>query len=163
MKTLLLTLMLCLAAVRTGYAEDQISLKLTSQSGLQGWTLATARNSKGEWINSTLVIVTKSKEETFRASRAFIEVWGFADLEDTAVIVRSRNLHGPSWIEKFDIKTGKLLAQCQGSNELKDTPKWAQPWCDASKQEAEQAVPSGGAKFPSSGTTPKSSAPGDAH
>jgi len=111
---------------------------------MQGWTLATAKHSQGEWMNSALVIVTKSKKEkTFRASRAFIEVWGFTD-SDTTVVVRSRNSHGPSWIEKFDITTGKVVAECQGSSDLKDTPKWAQPWCDESKKDAEQVVPPNG-------------------
>lgn len=138
MKTLLLTTLLCLLVVSTSHAEEQTSLKQTSNDGIRGWTLATAKHSKGEWMNSTLVIVTKAKvEKKFRASRAFIEVWGLAD-SDTAVVVRSRNSHGPSWIEKFDIATGKLVAECQGSNYLKDTPKWAQPWCDKSKKEAEQ-------------------------
>jgi hypothetical protein len=74
-------------------------------------------------------------------SRAFIETWGFAD-SDKAVVVRSRNSHGPSWIEKFDIATGKVVAECQGSNSLENTPKWAQAWCDASKKEPEQAASS---------------------
>lgn len=90
-------------------------------------------------MNSTLVIVTKAKvEKTFRASRAFIEVWGFAD-SDTTAVVRSRNSHGPSWIQKFDLATGKVVAECPGSDDFKDTPKWAQPWCDESKKDAEKA------------------------
>jgi hypothetical protein len=125
-------------ATPTSRAEDQSSLKLTSKSGLRGWTLATTKHAAGQWMNSTLVIVTPSKvEKKFVVSRAFIETWGFADT-DTVVIVRSRNSHGPSWIEKFDIVTGKVIAECQGSNHLENTPKWAQPWCDESKEEAEQ-------------------------
>ena len=139
MKTLLLTIALSIAAVTTGHSDGQTSLKLTSASGIEGWTLATGKHSEGGWMNSTLVVVTGAKvKKSFNASRAFIEVWGFAD-SDTAVVVRSRNSHGPSWIEKFDIATGKLLAECQGSSYLKDTPKWAQPWCDEAKREAEQA------------------------
>ena len=138
MKILLVTALFCVLAFSTSRAEEQTSLKLTSKGGIQGWTLATAKHSQGEWMNSTLVIVTKSKvEKKLSASRAFIEVWGFAD-SDTAVVVRSRNSHGPSWIEKFDVATGKLVAECPGSNHFKDTPKWAQPWCDESKKETEQ-------------------------
>jgi hypothetical protein len=139
MKTLLMAAMLCTLATSASRAEDQISLKLTSQSGVQGWTLATAKHSGGEWMNSTLVIFTPSKVEMkIRVSRAFIETWGFAD-SDKAVVVRSRHSHGPSWIEKFDIATGRVVAECQGSNHLEHTPKWAQAWCDASKNEAQAA------------------------
>ena len=139
MKNLLVITILCIIAISTSHGEGHVSLKLTSPSGFKGWTLATAKHSQGEWMNSTLVIVTKAEvEKTFKASRAFIEVWGFAD-SDTAIVVRSRNSHGPSWIEKFDLVTGKVVAECQGSNNLKDTPKWAQSWCDESKTDPEEA------------------------
>lgn len=134
MKTLLVTALFWVLAVSASHAGGQPSLKLTSQSGIKGWTVATAKQRNGGWMNSTLVIVTASKvERTFRASRAFIEIWGFTD-SDRHVVVRSRNSHGPSWIEKFDLATGKRVAECHGSNHLKDTPKWARPWCDESKK-----------------------------
>ena len=118
-------------------AAEHKFLTLESKGGLKGWTIATAEHSRGGWMNTTLVVVDKKKvKRKFQASRAFIERWGFAD-SDRAVVVRSRNAHGPSWIEKFDISTGELIAECAGSNSFEDTPRWAQPWCDAAKEPAE--------------------------
>ena len=125
-----------LSAVSIRAAERKF-LALESKDGIKGWTFATAVHSRGGWMNSTLVVVDeRNVERKFHSSRAFIEKWGFSD-SDTTVVVRSRNAHGPSWIEKFDISTGKLIAECQGSNSLKDTPGWAQPWCDEAKTSAE--------------------------
>jgi hypothetical protein len=141
MKHHFLAILVCVFAALPSYADDQITLRQTSRSGFKGWTVATAKHSQGTWMNSTLVIVTRDKvQQKIHASRAFIEVWGFTE-SDKAVVVRSRNAHGPSWIEKFDSTTGKLIAECPGSNHIKDTPTWAQPWCDESTKPAEQGTP----------------------
>lgn len=115
-------------------------LAKVSKSGLVGWTYAAGQHSRGDWMNDELCIARSKHDRThISTSRAFIEVWAFTD-NDTHVVTRSRHYHGPSWIEKFDISTGKLIDECEGSNFLKDTPKWAQPWCDEADSHAEQPV-----------------------
>lgn len=114
-------------------AEEHRSLEATSKNGIKGVTVATVRHSKGGWMNSALVLTgpgTSTKE--FRISRAFIERWGFTDA-DKSVVIRSRNAHGPSWLAKYDIASGNLIAECSGSEEPKDTPEWARPFCDQSE------------------------------
>lgn len=100
-----------------------------SKSRLVGWTYARGRHSRGMWMNNQLCIARNSQDRTlFNASRAFIEVWGFTD-NDTHVVMRSRNAHGPTWIEKFSIDTGRLVAECSGFDSP-DTPEWARPYLD---------------------------------
>lgn len=124
----------------------QSSLFQEYKDGPRGWTEAYHRHSTGSWMNGNLVVVTTAKEKkTFRAGYGFINRWGFAD-EGRCVVICSRNSHGPARIEKYEIASGKLLAECQGSKALEDTPGWAQPWCDATelakaeKETAEKAA-----------------------
>lgn len=100
------------------------------KDGSRGWTEADAKHSRGEWMNHRLVIITTGKKKrTFNSSRAFIEDWGITD-RGSCVVIRSRNEHGPSWIEKFKLSTGEPVAECQGSEYLPKTPMWAWGWCD---------------------------------
>ncbi len=59
----------------------------------------------------------------FNVSRAFIDFWDFAD-KDTCVVIRCVNAHGPSWIQKYRIDTGELVAESSGSDD------WAKPYAD---------------------------------
>ena len=105
-------------------------LEATSESGIKGETVTKHRNSRGDWMNSLLILKQPGKDEKeFRSFYTWIEKWGFGDA-DKSVVIRSRNAHGPSRIEKYDIASGKLLAECSGSDLLKDTPEWARPFCD---------------------------------
>lgn len=102
-------------------------LPRVSQGGLVGWTHASGRHSRGMWMNKALRIARDGRlVREFKASRAFIEVWDLTD-SDSCVIIRSRNAHGPSRIEKFRIDTGELVAEGSGSH---DVPAWAQPYSD---------------------------------
>lgn len=116
------------------------------KDGPRGWTEADRQHSQGEWMNNTVVVVTAAEErKTFHVARAFIEKWGFAD-GGKSIVTRCRNAHGPSWIDKFEIASGKLLAECSGSEHLENTPEWARPWCDETtekemaKETAEKAA-----------------------
>lgn len=130
MKIEALATLMGIAPVVATSAADQVFLKQTSQTGIQGWTLAAARHSDGSWMNSILILIKPDGgKKQIRSSYAFIEKWGFSD-GDATVVIRARQAHGPSWIQKFDISSCKLLAECQGSRFLRDTPIWARPWCD---------------------------------
>jgi hypothetical protein len=99
-------------------------------SGLVGWSRYNRRNRYGEPVNSALrVMVSARRWEDFRAALPFIEKWGFAD-HDTTVIVKSRGRHGPSLIQRFSLKTGKLVDSTNGSARYSETPEWARPVAD---------------------------------
>jgi hypothetical protein len=101
-----------------------------SGSGDVGWTYAAGRHSRGAWMNSELCIA-KSKSEITRiqADRAFIELWEFTD-DNRCVVLRSRNIHGPSRIEKIEIGSGQLVESCSGSDYPEQTPVWARKYID---------------------------------
>ncbi len=122
---------------------------LGDKSGMRGWTEAKEWSSyAGEWMNSKLVVVTAAKEKKTFSGGVFIRDWGFAD-KGKSVVIRSSAAHGPAWMQKFEIASGKLLAECPGSDSLEDTPEWARPWCDATelaKEEKEAAEKEAAAK-----------------
>jgi hypothetical protein len=60
----------------------------------------------------------------FHVSRAFIDLWDFTD-NDTCVVIRCVNAHGPSWIR---IDTGELVGEGPCSDNV---PEWAKPYADA--------------------------------
>src|SRR5438067_3176448 len=105
-------------------------LPKVSASGVVGWTYAAGRHSRGAWMNEVLCIATSRNDITrFDAARAFIELWAFTE-HDSCVVMRSRNIHGPSWIEQYRIATGELVASCSGSDYPEQTPDWAKPYLD---------------------------------
>ena len=100
-----------------------------SDSGLVGWSRYTERNSYGEPVNSVLrVMVSNERWMDFQAG-PFINDWNFAD-HDSTVIVKSRGRHGPSVIQRFSLKTGKLVDSTKGSSLYSETPDWAKPFAD---------------------------------
>jgi len=104
--------------------SDQISLSRKSKSGLEGWTIADSRHSKGAWMNRTLVIKTKKgKKKTFPAEYAFIVGWDFCRA-DSGVVIQSQNAHGPYYWQLFDIPTGRLLDSFYRSK-VDNFPEWA--------------------------------------
>lgn len=138
MKLLLSALILLMGSMVSYATDENISLRQKSDNGLEGWTIATVQNTRGEWVNSKLVIaVSPNHKVILTSSDPFIEKWGFAD-NGKNVVVRSRFAHGPSLIQKFEIASGKVIAECKGSDYLKDTPEWARPWCDEYREPAEQ-------------------------
>jgi hypothetical protein len=130
MKIEALATLIGIAPVLAASAAGHVFLKQTSQTGIQGWTVAADRHSGGSWMNSILILISPDGgKKQIRSSYAFIEKWGFSD-GDATVVIRARQAHGPSWIQKFDVSSCKLLAECQGSGFLGATPIWARPWCD---------------------------------
>jgi hypothetical protein len=106
-------------------------LARVSKTGLVGWTCAEGQNltATHPWMNGELILLRDGKRiAKFRSEYAFIEVWGFTD-HDTCVVIRSRMLHGPSRIEKLEIKTGERLGGCSGSDPNQIEP-WARPFAD---------------------------------
>ena len=104
-------------------------LPMTSHSGLVGWTHALGQHSRGGWMKSQLRIARDGHLIAhFDVSRAFIDEWDFTD-KDTCVVIRCVNAHGPSWIQKYRIATGELVAEGSGSH---DVPDWAKPYADQS-------------------------------
>jgi hypothetical protein len=102
-------------------------LPKVSDSGLVSWTFGATQHSRGGWMNTQLRIARDRRLiARFNVSRAFIDLWDFAD-NDTCVVVRCVNAHGPSWIQKFRIDTGELVAEGSASP---DGPKWAKPYRD---------------------------------
>ena len=105
---MLLVLMLAIAAYG-GEQPDQNSLPRKSTTGLEGWTHADYRHSKGAWMNSTLVVKTKNgKIKKFAAEYAFIVGWDYC-YDDSCVVIQSQNAHGPFYWQLYDISSGKLL------------------------------------------------------
>lgn len=102
-------------------------MRQVGATGLEGWTEAVGKHSRGEWMNSTLVVRAKNGEtKKFRAGYAFIEAWGFME-NDRFVVVRSRNAHGPARWEKFDFQSGKLVEEFFRSKDSK-IPDWVKPF-----------------------------------
>jgi len=105
---MLLLVMFAIAAYG-GEQSDQIFLLRASTSGLEGWTRADSRHSKGAWMNRTLVVKTKQGNmKTFVAEYAFIVGWDFCR-DDSCVVIQSQNAHGPYYWQLFDIPTSRLL------------------------------------------------------
>lgn len=126
--------MICLLAIFSGglHAEDHISLKQELTGGYVGWTVATDKNYRDQWMNNLLIVQTSdAKRSHFVSSRPFIEKWGLID-NNMTVVIRSRGAHGPSLVEAFEISTGNLLRNAPGSLHLAETADWAKPWCDES-------------------------------
>jgi hypothetical protein len=93
-------------------------LAKAAKGWLVGWTYATGRNRAPDhpWMNGDLVVVRHGRVLVkLKADDAFIEVWASTDNE-TCVVMRSRMLHGPSTIEKFEIATKERIGQCSGSD-----------------------------------------------
>ncbi|MFN2623900.1 MAG: hypothetical protein ABR611_13765 [Chthoniobacterales bacterium] len=110
--------------------SGRCELPKVSKSGLVGWTYAAGRHSRGAWMNAELCIArTRRDIARFTVDRAFIERWDFSD-NDTCVVTVSRNIHGPSWIEKLRIDNGEVVDSCSGSNDTDKTPEWARPYLD---------------------------------
>jgi hypothetical protein len=100
-------------------------LPKVAHSGLVGWTYGTTQHSRGGWMNSQLRIARDRRLiARFNVSRAFIDFWDFAD-KDTCVVIRCVNAHGPSWIQKYRIDTGGLVAESSASE---DVSEWAKPY-----------------------------------
>jgi hypothetical protein len=99
-------------------------LPKVSDSGLVGWTFGATQHSRGGWMNTQLRIARDRRlVARFNVSRAFIDLWDFAN-KDTCVVIRCVNAHGPSWIQKYRIDTGELVAESSGSDD------WAKPYTD---------------------------------
>lgn len=108
----------------------QCALPKVSRAGLVGWTYAAGRHSRGPWMNNRLCVARSKRDIThFRADGAFIDLWDFTD-DGKCVVIRYRNIHGPSWIDKFRIDNGKFIAHSFGSGDLEETPEWARPYID---------------------------------
>ena len=105
---MLLVLIFAIAAYG-GEQPDQNSLQRKSTTGLEGWTHADFRHSKGAWMNDTLVVKTKKgKIKKFAAEYVFIVGWDFCR-DDSCVVIQSVNAHGPCYWQLYDISSGKLL------------------------------------------------------
>jgi len=108
----------------------QCELPRVSKSGLVGWTYADDRHSRGVWMNNVLCIARSRRDIShFDADAAFIDLWDFTD-NDTCVVIRYRNIHGPSWIDKIRLDTGETTEHCFGSGTVEETPEWARPYID---------------------------------
>ena len=102
-------------------------LPKVSHSGLVGWTYGTTQHSRGGWMNTQLRLARDRRLiARFNVSRAFIDLWDFAD-KDTCVVIRCVNAHGPSWIEKYRIDTGEFVAEASASDNV---PEWARLYAD---------------------------------
>jgi hypothetical protein len=102
-------------------------LPKVSHSGVVGWTHAVVQHSRGGWMNTQLRIARDGRLIAhFDVSRAFIDLWDFAD-NDTCVVIRCVNAHGPSWIQKHRIDTGELVAEGPTRGNV---PEWAKPYAD---------------------------------
>jgi len=105
-------------------------MKQDGPNGLEGWTVGTGKNYRDEWMNSNLVVRTKGgKVVKFRAEYAFIDKWGFAD-NNQCVVIRSINAHGPFYWQKYEIKSGKLIADYYRSKDPEHIPAWVSPFLE---------------------------------
>lgn len=109
-------------------AETKISMEQISKSGIRGWTVATAKNYQGAWMNSCLVVLGPNAKKTeFAAEYAFIDLWGFVD-HDSAVVLRSIGARGPYRWQKFSLSSGKLLEDYFRSKNTDPVPSWVKPF-----------------------------------
>jgi hypothetical protein len=102
-----------------------------SRNGLVGWTSANEQNSAWDhpWMTEELLLSRDGQVITrLKASNRFIEVWGFTD-GGGSVVMRSRMLHGPSEIQKFDVASGCLVASRSGIDQS-PMPDWARRYAD---------------------------------
>jgi hypothetical protein len=106
-------------------------LAKVSKGGLVGWTYAATQNLAPDhpWMNGSLILARRGRVlAKLEADDAFIEVWGFTD-NDTCIVMRSRMLHGPSVIEKFNIATKERIGRCSNSDPT-SMEDWALPFWD---------------------------------
>jgi hypothetical protein len=68
------------------------------------------------------------KDYASKPDRPIIEQWGFADNEAT-IVLQTRGTHGPAEFLKYNIATGKLIAQADVGVDS-PLPDWAQPYAD---------------------------------
>lgn len=135
--TLILLILTLAMAAYAGGQSDQISLPRKSTTGLEGWTQAYFRHSKGAWMNGELVVKNlEGSTQTFRAGYAFIVGWDFCG-DDSCVVVQSQNAHGPYCWQLFEIPTGALLEEYFRSK-TENPPDWVIDFTDNQKAKAEQ-------------------------
>jgi hypothetical protein len=106
-------------------------LAKVSRNGLVGWTSAAEQNWAWDhpWMNELLLLSRDGQMiRELEAPNRFIEEWDFTD-RGASVVMRSRMLHGPSDIEKFDVATGYLIAARSGIGQG-PMPDWARRHAD---------------------------------
>jgi hypothetical protein len=70
--------------------------------------------------------------KNFQPNALFIEDWGFTN-NDSAVVIKSMEHHGPYSFIKYDIATGKELGRQDGYRPYAELPDWAKPFAEDEK------------------------------
>ena len=104
-------------------------LPKVSATGLVGWAKYDNLGYRNYPIFDNVRIVWPDEHHRDFPSRcSFIEAWDFAD-NNTAIVIKSREAHGAPNIQKYDLATGKVIADVDGwQNE--PWPPWAKPYED---------------------------------
>jgi hypothetical protein len=106
---------------------NNLDAKLGAPDGKLGWTTGThviGRHGH-ELHNNELVIYSGgSIVKRIKAEQPFIECWTWGDQYDH-IAMRSREHHGPSVIEKFDVRFGEREGRMLGYEIGEKPPDWA--------------------------------------
>lgn len=108
---------------------------METTSGWNGWIDCSVKQHperllivKGVPIGSRLIMRNPSGSLTsIPAEKPVIEAWGF-DPDGLHVVVKSRALHGPAIIERFQMKDGVKLGSTPAYGSA--MPEWASPYSD---------------------------------
>ncbi|BCU78184.1 hypothetical protein [Luteolibacter sp. LG18] len=98
--------------------KGQVMLAKVVGPGMVGWTYYTRFNDHHEPVNNTLRLCLRNGRaiRDFKAggSGPFIEGWALVD-QDRAVVIVSCGRHGQHYYVKYDVATGRQLAEaCEG-------------------------------------------------
>ncbi len=63
----------------------------------------------------------------YKPNSRFVMDWTFVD-KDADLVIVSMGYHGPNYYDKYEIRTGKLIAKVDGGDAPDVLPKWAQPF-----------------------------------
>jgi hypothetical protein len=103
-------------------------LPKVDKTGLVGWA-------RYETLYQDLPVFTKVRivwpdghYRDFEGGDVFIEAWDFV-ADGSAVIIKSREAHGSPNVRKYDIETGKVLAEADGHFN-QGWPEWARAYAD---------------------------------
>lgn len=109
---------------KTGKAQQP----KVAANGMVGWARYEVRYEKMPVLDTIRIVWPDEHHKDYKteARHPFIEEWAFAD-DDTALIIKSRAVHGAATFIKYEIATRKILGRVSAEEKL---PDWAKPFAD---------------------------------
>ena len=103
-------------------------LPKVAKTGLVGWARYETLYRYLPAFTTVRIVWPDGHHRDFEGGDVFIEAWDFV-ADGSAVIIKSREAHGSPNVRKYDIETGKVLAEADGHfNQV--WPEWARAYAD---------------------------------